>query len=770
VVSTPPITIGSATAPVGPRTTEAAPRQPGDLIGRYRVEGTLGRGGMGVVYDAFDPDLERHVAIKLLAPSQRSPKATALLRREAKAMAKVVHPNVIIVVDVGQDGAEVYVAMERIEGVTLREWLDASPRSQQEVLAIFEHAGRGLAALHQAGLVHRDFKPDNVMVAGDRVVVMDLGLAAESALDSGSESDSQVAKTFAGVVGTPAYMSPEQFANGQTDARSDQFTFAVALFEALFGERPFAGSSTLELVHSLETQTARAPTEAGVPRRTGRALERALLHDPTARFESIEALLAALRPPNRRRAWPIAASVLLLAVATSYAALSNCKSVAACGDPAQELAEIWDDDVREEIAASFAAYGPSYLRRRHAAVDIMLDQQASLWQVRYAEVCEAVARQAEGADDAMFCLQQRKAELRGLLAALREGDRDSADAIVSNAQPLSSIAECLDTPDPAPAPAEQALMLRIDEAAARIQAADYDSAVELLAEVDETSAPASESLQLALATLRGDVGLGSGDYEAATDAFAAAYFAALSLDRDAAALEAALRVTSTYANLSRDSDRARHWRRVTEAATPAEAGRVPLQIRALTATGAALNVEGDPQAALEKLEQALRLAQQELGDGHPATAVAANHLGGILYGMRRWEEALGYYTLALRLHIGAFGANHPGVARATGNIANALIELDRAAEAVAKYDAAISIAREAYGGDHPEIGNFLVGRAEAGLKLGRVEEAFADVVAGQRILEAILDADHPLVQYADEQREQVEAARRAPPRSAIPPP
>src|ERR1041384_2669889 len=213
----------------------------GDRVGRFQLIGPLGMGSMGRGWWAPDPALGPGVALKTLrAPEEGAQDGSALKRlmREAQAMALLSHPNVVTVHEVVARGEQIFLAMERIGGGTLREWLVASRRPLDEVLAVFVEAGKGLAAAHAAGLVHRDFKPDNVLVGADgRVRVTDFGLAARQHASGSSLQD----------LGTPAYMAPEQFTGGNVDARTDQFNFCVALYEALYGQRPFDGKTFEQL-------------------------------------------------------------------------------------------------------------------------------------------------------------------------------------------------------------------------------------------------------------------------------------------------------------------------------------------------------------------------------------------------------------------------------------------------------------------------------------------------------------------------------------------
>jgi serine/threonine protein kinase len=297
-------------APAGPRTLAEADTEPslphedewldaGAAVGRYRVVEAIGAGGMGILYAAHDPELDRKVALKLLRPSAaRAPEMRARLLREAQAMAKLSHPNVVTVYDAGTVGERVFIAMELVEGRTLAEWLRERPRSAREIRDAFASAGRGLAAAHAKGLVHRDFKPSNVLVAwSGEVRVTDFGLV-RSAHDDDTRIDAPTDPTLTrsgALMGTPAYMAPEQYAGGVVDARTDQFGFCVALYEALSGARPFAGDSVEQIGANVRAGRIDANVRARrIPTWLRRPVERGLAVDPDARFASMDALLAAL--------------------------------------------------------------------------------------------------------------------------------------------------------------------------------------------------------------------------------------------------------------------------------------------------------------------------------------------------------------------------------------------------------------------------------------------------------------------------------------------
>ena len=278
-------------------------------IGRYLVIGPLGEGGMGLVFAAYDPQLDRKVAIKLVRPAYTESsggEAQARLVREAQALARLRHPNIVTVYEVGAFGDEVYVAMEFVDGVTLRTWQFEHARSWREIVRVYQAAARGLAAAHRGGLVHRDFKPDNVLVTRDgEARVLDFGLAFRDTSKPATRHhsaplDAHLTMTGA-LLGTPAYMSPEQFSGQGVDARTDVFAFSVALYEALYGARPYAGTTVAEICVALhDGHVSPPPPFIKVPGWLRRALLRGLRTDPKERLQDMDAVLRALgRDPAR---------------------------------------------------------------------------------------------------------------------------------------------------------------------------------------------------------------------------------------------------------------------------------------------------------------------------------------------------------------------------------------------------------------------------------------------------------------------------------------
>lgn len=351
---------------------DAPLRFPGmpERAGRYQLHEAIGMGASGIVYAAFDPELSRRLAVKILRPrtERRREELRARFVREAKSLARVVHPNVVAVFDVGEVDDHVFIAMELVEGDTLREWMQRRDRPLAETLQLFAAAGEGLRAVHQAGLVHRDFKPENVLLGSDgrpRVTDFGLALASWDLHDSGPHdapaSGPLVSLTQTGaLLGTPTYMSPEQLRAEPADAQSDVFAFCVALYEAIVGVRPFAGVTLEDLTRNITLQRF-VGTNARLPRGASRVLplvRRGLAVAPADRWATIEELLAALRKTQRPRAPRLRAAVLagtacLVAAAIATPLLRRAEEKQRCQQ--NPYASVWNETRRQALTAIHAA-------------------------------------------------------------------------------------------------------------------------------------------------------------------------------------------------------------------------------------------------------------------------------------------------------------------------------------------------------------------------------------------------------------------------------
>ena len=429
-------------------------------IGRYLVIDELGAGGMGVVYAAYDPELDRKVAIKLMyaeADDARAHRSQALLLREAQAMARLAHPNVAVVHDVGTHEGDVFVAMEFIRGQTLQQWLRQEPRPWALVVEAFIQAGRGLAAAHAAGLVHRDFKPSNAMIGDDgRVRVLDFGLCFHEATADVHETsgerriDVRITRREE-VVGTPAYMPPEQFLRGGVvGPASDQFSFCASLYEALYGQLPFAGDT----VHAVSLAISRgelrpAPRGSRVPLWLHSAVSRGLRSEAKDRFASMEALLRVLdrKGTRTRGTFAIAAGLAVCAGLTGFwTARSQALVEDPCSGGAAEIADVWLSQ-RPAAEQALVSAGPAFAEEIWPRVAAELDRYAKDWQDMHRDACLAHRRGETSdilLDRRMACLARRKSALGEAVAVLAEADTEVALHALEVVSQLPGLARCAD--------------------------------------------------------------------------------------------------------------------------------------------------------------------------------------------------------------------------------------------------------------------------------------------------------------------------------------
>lgn len=455
-----------------------APRPVERTLGRYVLLDEVGRGGMGRVLRGFDPQLDRFVAIKRLLDAGGAVDARERLVREAQAMARVVHPHLVSVFDAGLDAqGEVYLVMEYVKGPTLAQWLTEAPRTWRDVLRCFTQAGLGLAAAHAAGLVHRDFKPSNVLVAGEVAKVTDFGLAlAQTSAVAGPTSSehgrSRISSrvTEAGVhAGTPAYMAPEQF-EGRFDPKSDQYSFARSLEESLSGR--------------------------GAPGWVHEALRRALHVDPAQRYPSMETLLDALAPERRRRqVTALAAAVLVVALVGTTAVVARGKQVD-CARAAVGLDAVWTQAAQSGLERAVATSEPGVRQATRARFEAWADT----WRTRSVGNCEARASGAQGEQVELLrrgCLQRRLGFFGTVLSQVTSG-RVASEQVVTLSAELPNVG-CTDEDllEAGAADESETLRAQLEPVRARF---DEVEALALVGRLDEATAKAKEALPLAEAT------------------------------------------------------------------------------------------------------------------------------------------------------------------------------------------------------------------------------------------------------------------------------
>ncbi len=788
------------TAPVAPY--EITPRA-GDLIGRYVVVAPLGVGGMGTVLRAHDPELDRDVAVKLLRRRAKAmPDAAERLLREARNMALLADPNVVQVFEAGIDHGRVYIAMELVDGEDLRIWLRA-PRSVAEILAVFVQAGRGLLAAHRAGLLHRDFKPDNVLIGNDgRVLVGDFGLAQSahsvpSSEPSGREPrsggayDSSQRLTRTGtIIGTPLYMAPEQHMQATIDARADQFAFCVALYEALWKRLPYPGRSVDELARAKLTRAVLPPSEPAVPLAVRRAVMRGLAVRPEDRHVDMGALLDALTSPTRTRTRTLVAAAAcagVLALATAGTTSHDPR----CGDAGQRLVGVWDGPARAALHEAFVADARPHAQETWERTRVALDQWTGEWTATHTQACTAALAEDEDAraalDGRMECLESARTELAELVAVLDHADDAVMLRSVRAIGSLPSPSACI---DPARAHPSSPGSTDVRTALARVRALSHagryaDAWLEVEKLSDRTEVARDPGLHAEVGLWLGRMRHRTGTYAGAEQALVEAYFDAERAERTDLAADAAIAVVGVIAEAHADAHDADVWARHAAAAIAAldppnprtEAtlhrglGALAMRVgdydRARAETEAGLRVLvaafGDDHIdvgdfhnnlgnvafvqarydeAIELHEKALASRRIHLGEHHPITGDSYNNLGAAAYNVGRYEDSARYHEQSLEISRAAFGERHADVAASHNNLGGAYHALGENERAIAHYREALAIWSEVLPEDHPDVAYAHNNLGNVLLAVGRHDEATFQLERALAVREHVLGPDH----------------------------
>ena len=677
--------------PGGPRT-----------IGRYQVGEVLGRGAMGVVYEAWDEVLRRTVAVKLIARDAEIGRAEHRFRREALALAKLDHPNVVGVHEVGVHDGRLFIAMELVRGETLDAWLAAQPRSWAAILRVFVQAGRGLQAAHDAGLIHRDFKPANCIVGESGWVrVLDFGLARgatdlldeEAAATFPQVNSLEVSVTRTGAtLGTPAYMAPEQLRGLEVSPSSDQFSFAIALYEALEGVRPFAGSCIVDIHQNIEA--GRRQVGSGrTPKPILELVERGLALTPTERWPSVGAMVDALeampeRRDRRRRAWWMTGMGVVAVSAVGFAIVPS--------DPCGSLPQsrVWPESRQAAIETSMGSDAT------WPTLDAAVSRWTGSWTDAYEATCRAAREEGRTTEATLAqqwaCLDRRERTVDALLEGLA-GSGAPALHGVDVVRSLPSLEDCRSTavtgreaPPPALASDVQTARSLLDESLVAAVVGDVANAVALseasLRLVDKLDHPPS---RVEAELRRGKLGW-TRDADHGEAMLRNAFVLAESTGYDTAAADAALQLAAVEAE--RDAlDGARRWRDVAAAkleridAGPGRRARL-----AAVETHVAL-LEANAEAADTASRQALRLCAEAEGE---ASVLCAD----LLADRARVVELVGSIDDAEAAHAEAVGARrqllgptHPSVGAALLNQGIFRLEAGRFDAAAAALDEALRI-------------------------------------------------------------------------------
>ncbi|WP_437811159.1 tetratricopeptide repeat protein [Sorangium sp. So ce1078] len=752
--------------------------RPGAKLGRFEVIDRLGRGAMGVVVRVRDPALGRDVAIKVLAPEALGRSATAQARarlvREAQAMGRIKHPNVVTVHEVAVEGAQVLVVMEHVEGRTLRAFCAEARRPTAELVAAFLQAGEGLAEVHRAGLVHRDFKPDNVLVGADgRVRVTDFGLvglagredadAPAEASPAGAPAGASPADalTRAGsILGTPAYMAPEQHLGQPADARADQFAFCVSLWEALAGERPFDGETYDELRANVAAGRAREPPRGAIPASIRRCLARGLSVDRDARYPDMDALLAALRrDPAAARRRRLAAAVGIALAGLAAVGIARLRPDGICEGGEARLAGVWDEATRNKVRAAFAGTGRPHAEDTYRRVEVALDARARAWVAMYADSCEATRVRGEQSDRLLdlrtACLERRRQEMMALTALFARGpDAEALDRSVQASLALPGLEGCADAgaltaaiPPPADAAARAqvgALRGRLAEVRALAEAGKFAEALALARPIaDEARAVGYAPIEAEALLSLGRAQRDAHDAKGAEATLGEAARAASRARDDALAADAWTQLLYVIGYLEARHADALALRLAAEGAVERIENRPAASARLSGTLALVLNEQGKHGEAAPLAERALAGLKAALGPDHPEVATAESRLGNVLVRLERFEDAEGAFQRARSLQERILGPEHPNVALALNSLGRLFTAQGRNREALPFIERAVAIQEKALGPDHPFLAASLNNLGNALIMLGETEPARSAHERALAIRERALGPDHP---------------------------
>ncbi|MEM6989853.1 MAG: serine/threonine-protein kinase [Myxococcota bacterium] len=770
-------------------------------VGRYELIRQLGAGGMGAVYEAHDPKLGRSVAVKvLLRRYTQDPRARQRLKREAAAMAQLSHPQVVQVFEVGEERGESFIARELVDGEPLAAWLDTE-RSIDAIRRVFGEAARGLAAAHAAGIVHRDFKPHNVLVdTQGGAKVMDFGLASSLGGPATQPPASEPeAKDIAGALtetgahlGTPQYMSPEQHHGREVGPASDQWSFCVALHEAVHGVLPFAGETTGQVRAAIDDMQIRRGSR-DVPSWLDAIIGRGLQPSPAARFAGMVDLAEALRRGPRSRSWLWGLAVVgAVGVAVAIAGRQS----EACDGAEARLAGVWDVARKAIVVGTLEAAGGGDVTVTRLAG--ALDEYAAQWVAVHTGVCEANRDSGSatmpGFDAAMSCLRRGRTSLSSLVDLAGAASGSNASTLLAASSKLPPPERCQDdaflaTQDPLPSdPTERAAYEETVDALTRADmrgvGGDHVGARAALDTLLATLRPAGPSTLLARA-LSGRGRVADTPQEAA-GYLEEAYWMAERLEDWSTAYEAASTLVRAAGGLNRQED-AMRWSRYARAAQ--ERRGLPLGPSLLVNEGLALDAQGnfeeavtryqaaiateevqaDPDSAahagifillgdaltkLARSDEALRhlrrgylALREELGPDSSKTAHAEGELGDTLRGVGDFDTALVHHEHALHvmIHHPDLGPDHPRTSEYYKKLARTLAAMGRYEDALGHATRAVEVGKATYGPNHPDVagkqellGNILV-------EIGEFDRALEQLERARATYEVNLPENHPAI-------------------------
>jgi eukaryotic-like serine/threonine-protein kinase len=734
-------------------------------FGRFEVRAEVGRGGMGIVYRAWDPQLRREVAVKRLRVRvlgrAETTELEARLVREARAMAALSHPNLLPIFDVGRADGDLFLAMEFVEGVTLREWLEVA-RPWREVIEVFTAAGRGLAAAHAARLVHRDFKPSNVLLSHDRVRVADFGLArpvderggaamtprgTQDSLDSSTAGSHSTQLTRAGeVMGTPRYMAPEQYVGDVIGPAADQYAFCVALFEALVG-RPAFDASGPELVQAKHALKLAPFADSPAPPAVLRAVVRGLAPRPRDRFADMDELLRAIAAgAGAGSSKPIVVALAGAAAIAWIAWPSDQAALPVCGT---SIEDAWSVERREQVetalrrdAAPFAAVVATRTAER-------LDRWAMRWSAASEETCVEPDLASAEREARLRCLAERKDELRVLVDALARGEVAANGAVQAAARlPRPDACRLGDgagawPDDPTRAAEVAAIRDQLGRGRALVHAGKYVEAIAafepLVARAEAVDHP--PTLARALRQL-GEAYQRDGQFALARATLERAYFLAREHHADDDAAEALGTLVYIVSYQDRVPEAARQWVPLAERELEREGIAPEARVSLLSHLGGYYEDIGDHTRAIATWERALEIAELELDADPLQVTPLLTNLDNAWSDRGDTERSLEYGLRSLATKEESLGPDHPSIGYSLNNLGATYAMLGRFDESLAAHERALAIRIAAHGEDHIDVGVSLANIGETYTLRGDVDAAEPYLERALALRRRVLPAGH----------------------------
>lgn len=721
---------------------------------------------MGVVYAAYDERLDRKVAIKLLHASATGDSVgRARLVREAQAMAKVAHPNVAHVYEVAQHESRVYVVMQFIDGVDLAAWRKRDAPGWEVAARAYVQAGNGLAAAHAVGLVHRDFKPSNVMIdVSGHVRVLDFGIAramdevVPTERDVSLEDIHELRTRTGAVVGTPAYLPPEVLRGEKADQRSDQFSFCVSMFETIYGRRPFGSGKVSDLIVALLDGRPPQKPDSNVPGWVFRVLSRGLRADPAQRYDSMGSLLQAIdRGLRGNRAWLGLASLGGLAAVGGVAvALGGEGDVDPCPIDRDALGDAWSSARRDAAGASVMSLDATFAADAWGRAEARVESYADAWVKGMRDACEATrvrGVQSERTFDLRtHCLSDRRRELDALTRVLTEADLKTLETLDQTLAALTPIRVC-ETPTleltDEPPPGAAAAVDEIQNDLARAHALERagrdtegaDLAEEVVARAERIDMP---SLHAWVAHRSAEVVRDAGSYDRSLVLYRRAYFGFVARGDAVGATAAAADLAELHGRRA-ELSAGLEWIRHGEASLSSLSDPPPtLQVNVGYARAWIVKEQGDLERATQLLEENLEFIDANGLRGYRTRQVLADTLSW----RGRWAQAIDMYEAEIAGCADRVGSEHPRCIKLESNLAFTLLKKGDIEAARARFDDLVTRARVTFsGGDGEEMDTLLNNAAGAYERVGLFDAAqqlFEEVHASRKDR---LGPEHPLTAH-----------------------